>query len=69
MPEGGREGSGQALLRGGGGVALEGQGPGAIVFSLRGALGQARTSLDLCPGHFGLNVILMRLYEILALAS
>lgn len=30
-----------------GGVALEGQGPGAIVFSLRGALGQARTSLDL----------------------
>ena len=52
-----------------GGVALEGQGPGAIVFSLRGALGQARTSLDLCPGHFGLNVILMRLYEILALTS
>ena len=42
-----------------GGVALEGQEPGALAFSLRGALGQARTSLDLCPGHFDLNVILM----------
>ena len=40
-------GSGLRGDRGVGGVALEGQGPGAIVFSLRGALGQARTSLDL----------------------